>query len=161
MPHWRPECRNRDENLRCQRRVPAVELPADQVDTLKIRLRDATRDRIRIQDDDVTDKPTPCLGPAAAPLGSLRALWPFVRRHSGLFTAWLLALAVSSAATLSLPPAVKQMIDHGFSSGGQINRPSPCCSGGGGAGTGTAASTSCRCWAKRSWPTCAAACTPT
>lgn len=55
-------------------------------------------------------------------LGSLRTLWPFVRRHSGLFTAWLLALAVSSAATLSLPPAVKQMIDHGFSSGGQINR---------------------------------------
>jgi hypothetical protein len=28
----------------------AVELPADQVDALKIRLRDATRDRIRIQD---------------------------------------------------------------------------------------------------------------
>ncbi|WP_430997454.1 ABC transporter transmembrane domain-containing protein, partial [Klebsiella pneumoniae] len=64
--------------------------------------------------------------PASTPplrrLGSLRTLWPFVRRHSGLFTAWLLALAVSSAATLSLPPAVKQMIDHGFSSGGQINR---------------------------------------
>jgi ATP-binding cassette subfamily B protein len=61
-------------------------------------------------------------------LGSLRALWPFVRRHRGLFGAWLLALAVSSAATLSLPQAVKQMIDHGFSGGGQINRPSPCCS---------------------------------
>lgn len=64
--------------------------------------------------------------PASTPplrrLGSLRTLWPFVQRHSGLFTAWLLALAVSSAATLSLPPAVKQMIDHGFSSGGQINR---------------------------------------
>ncbi|WP_251275633.1 hypothetical protein, partial [Enterobacter hormaechei] len=57
-----------------------------------------------------------------AVLVSLRTLWPFVRRHSGLFTAWLMALAVSSAATLSLPPAVKQMIDHGFSSGGQINR---------------------------------------
>ena len=45
--------------------------------------------------------------PASTPLrrlGSLRTLWPFVRRHSGLFTAWLLALAVSSAATLSLPP---------------------------------------------------------
>src|SRR5690606_31142177 len=55
-------------------------------------------------------------------LGSLRTLWPFVRRHGGLFTAWLVALAVSSTATLSLPPAVKQMIDHGFSSGGQINR---------------------------------------
>lgn len=32
-----------------------VELPADQVDALKIRLRDATRDRIRIQDDDQDD----------------------------------------------------------------------------------------------------------
>ncbi|MCD7098819.1 ABC transporter transmembrane domain-containing protein [Stenotrophomonas sp. MMGLT7] len=55
-------------------------------------------------------------------LGSLRTLWPFVRRHMGLFVAWLAALAVSSTATLSLPAAVKQMIDHGFSGGGQINR---------------------------------------
>ncbi len=60
--------------------------------------------------------------PALRRLGSLRTLWPFVHRHLGLFTAWLFALAVSSAATLSLPPAVKQMIDHGFNSGGQINR---------------------------------------
>ncbi|WMJ68844.1 ABC transporter transmembrane domain-containing protein [Stenotrophomonas sp. 24(2023)] len=52
-------------------------------------------------------------------LGSLRTLWPFVRRHRGLFVAWLIALAVSSAATLSMPPAVKQMIDNGFSGGGQ------------------------------------------
>ncbi|MGE8281261.1 MAG: ABC transporter transmembrane domain-containing protein [Stenotrophomonas sp.] len=55
-------------------------------------------------------------------LGSLKTLWPFVRRHAGLFTAWLVALAVSSTATLSLPMAVKQMIDHGFSGGGEINR---------------------------------------
>ncbi len=45
-------------------------------------------------------------------LGSLRTLWPFVRRHRGLFFAWLLALAVSSSATLSLPVAVRYMIDH-------------------------------------------------
>ncbi|WP_049471390.1 DUF1949 domain-containing protein, partial [Stenotrophomonas maltophilia] len=32
-----------------------VELPADQVDALKIRLRDATRDRIRIEDDHQDD----------------------------------------------------------------------------------------------------------
>lgn len=38
-----------------------------------------------------------------AKLGSLRALWPFVRRHMGLFVSWLVALAVASAATLSLP----------------------------------------------------------
>ena len=55
-------------------------------------------------------------------LGSLRALWPFVARHRGLFGAWLAALAVSSAATLSLPQAVRTMIDHGFGGGGQINQ---------------------------------------
>ena len=60
--------------------------------------------------------------PTLRRLGSLGTLWPFVRRHGGLFAAWLVALAVSSAATLSLPPAVKQMIDHGFNSNGQINR---------------------------------------
>jgi len=55
-------------------------------------------------------------------LGSLRTLWPFVRRHRGLFGAWLVALAVSSSATLSLPVAVRYMIDHGFSGGAQINQ---------------------------------------
>ena len=55
-------------------------------------------------------------------LGSLRALWPFIRRHKALFGCWLVALALSSTATLSLPAAVKQVIDHGFSSGAQINR---------------------------------------
>lgn len=59
-----------------------------------------------------------------APIGSLRALWPFVRRHMGLFTGWLLALAVSSTASLSLPVAFRTMIDHGFSNGstGNIDR---------------------------------------
>ncbi|MDV3468977.1 ABC transporter transmembrane domain-containing protein [Stenotrophomonas sp. C3(2023)] len=60
--------------------------------------------------------------PTLRRLGSLGTLWPFVRRHKGLFGAWLVALAVSSAATLSLPPAVKLMIDHGFNGdGGRIN----------------------------------------
>jgi ATP-binding cassette subfamily B protein len=53
-----------------------------------------------------------------APIGSLRALWPFVRRHRGLFAGWLLALAVSSSASLSLPVAFRTMIDHGFRGGG-------------------------------------------
>ena len=57
-----------------------------------------------------------------APIGSLRALWPFVRRHSGLFMAWLLALACSSTATLSLPVAFRSMIDEGFSSGANTDR---------------------------------------
>ncbi len=55
-------------------------------------------------------------------LGSLRALWPFVSRHTGLFIAWLLALGVASAATLSLPIAVRQIIDQGFSSGSNVDR---------------------------------------
>ena len=68
------------------------------------------------------NSPTPA--PAKAPIGSLRALWPFVRRHRGLFIAWLLALAVSSSASLSLPVAFRTMIDDGFSSGsaGSIDR---------------------------------------
>jgi ATP-binding cassette, subfamily B, bacterial len=52
-----------------------------------------------------------------ARLGSLRALWPFVRRHWALFIAWLAALAASSSATLTLPTAAKTMIDQGFRSG--------------------------------------------
>ena len=52
-----------------------------------------------------------------ARIGSLRALWPFIRQHQILFMAWLLALAASSAATLALPVAFKTMIDQGFSSG--------------------------------------------
>jgi ATP-binding cassette subfamily B protein len=57
-----------------------------------------------------------------APIGTLRALWPFVQAHRGLFVAWLLALACSSTATLSLPVAFRRMIDQGFSSGTNIDR---------------------------------------
>ena len=67
---------------------------------------------------------SPAPAPTKAPIGSLRALWPFVRRHRGLFIAWLLALAVSSSASLSLPVAFRTMIDDGFRSGsaGGIDR---------------------------------------
>jgi ATP-binding cassette subfamily B protein len=54
-------------------------------------------------------------------IGSLRSLWPFVMRHKGLFVAWLVSLAASSTATLSLPQAVRRMIDDGFSSGSNID----------------------------------------
>jgi len=60
--------------------------------------------------------------PTKAPIGTLRALWPFVQAHRGLFVAWLLALACSSTATLSLPVAFRRMIDQGFSSGANIDR---------------------------------------
>jgi ATP-binding cassette subfamily B protein len=53
----------------------------------------------------------------ASGLGALRALWPFIRRHRGLFASWLFALAISSAATLALPVAFRRVIDHGFASG--------------------------------------------
>lgn len=56
--------------------------------------------------------------PPRAKLAVLRALWPFIRRHRALFVAWLVALAVASAATLTLPAAFRQVIDNGFSSGG-------------------------------------------
>ena len=59
---------------------------------------------------------------ARARLGTLRTLWPFVRRHTGLFLAWLGALALASAATLSLPVAFGRMIDQGFTDGSNINR---------------------------------------
>lgn len=68
--------------------------------------------------------PEPTVPTRKAPLGSLRALWPFVRRHMALFIGWLVALAVSSAASLSLPVAFRTMIDEGFKRGsaGDIDR---------------------------------------
>ena len=60
---------------------------------------------------------------ATPPLGSLRTLWPFVRRHAGLLAAWLAALVCSSAATLGLPVTFRVMIDQGFTqSGAAIDR---------------------------------------
>ena len=47
-------------------------------------------------------------------VGTLKALWPFVRRERGLFAGWLIALACSSAATLTIPVAIRKMIDQGF-----------------------------------------------
>ncbi|MBB5014389.1 ATP-binding cassette subfamily B protein [Rehaibacterium terrae] len=61
--------------------------------------------------------------PKRPPLAALRGLWPFVRPYRGLIAAWLGFLALSSAATLSLPVAVRYMIDRGFAGdGGDIDR---------------------------------------
>jgi len=60
--------------------------------------------------------------PGLRRLASLGALWPFVRRHLPLLVAWLLALALSSSATLVLPAVARQVIDQGFSAGSAINR---------------------------------------
>ncbi len=56
---------------------------------------------------------------ANKPATSLRALLPLVpyaRRYKGRILAALAALSVASGATLTVPLAVKGMIDHGFSS---------------------------------------------
>ncbi len=72
---------------------------------------------------DATSGKTSATPPTSKPsISTLGALWPFVRQHKGLFGAWLLALACSSTATLSLPVAFRRMIDQGFSSGANIDR---------------------------------------
>ncbi len=48
-------------------------------------------------------------------LRPLIAIWPFTRPYIAQIVGWLSFLALSSAATLTLPAAVRQMIDHGFS----------------------------------------------
>ncbi|MDA3919789.1 MAG: ABC transporter transmembrane domain-containing protein [Salinisphaera sp.] len=48
-------------------------------------------------------------------LSALLGLWPFLRPHRGLALSWLAALALSSAASLTLPVAIRHMIDRGFS----------------------------------------------
>jgi ATP-binding cassette subfamily B protein len=48
-------------------------------------------------------------------LKPLAAVVPFVKRYRGLILAWLAFLALSSAATLTLPVAVRIVIDEGFS----------------------------------------------
>jgi ATP-binding cassette subfamily B protein len=47
-------------------------------------------------------------------LKPLSAVLPYVRRYRGLIGAWLAFLALSSAATLTLPVAVRFVIDEGF-----------------------------------------------
>jgi ATP-binding cassette subfamily B protein len=54
-------------------------------------------------------------GPEAAPLGALVPLLSYVAHYKGRLAAALAALSVASAATLTVPLAVRRMIDHGFS----------------------------------------------
>lgn len=61
-----------------------------------------------------TDPATPPVDRRRA-LSSLRLLLPLLAPHKRLVAAWLGFLALSSTATLSLPVAVRLMIDHGFS----------------------------------------------
>lgn len=57
-------------------------------------------------------------------ISTLRRLWPLMAAQRRLLIAWLGFLALSSAATLSLPVAVRYMIDRGFAGadGSSIDR---------------------------------------
>jgi ATP-binding cassette, subfamily B, bacterial len=70
-----------------------------------------------IPSPDERTMPPPDPTTSKAPIGSLRALWPFMQRHRVLFVAWLMALTMSSTTSLSFPLAIKTMIDEGFRSG--------------------------------------------
>ncbi len=47
-------------------------------------------------------------------IGALRGLWPFVKPHRTLAIGWLVFLAISSGASLTLPLAFRHIIDKGF-----------------------------------------------
>jgi ATP-binding cassette subfamily B protein len=52
--------------------------------------------------------------PRQRSLSAYRRILPYFRRYRGLLAGWLVFLAVSSAATLVLPLAVRYVIDRGF-----------------------------------------------
>lgn len=69
------------------------------------------------------DAPQPAARANARPaLGSLGMLWHFARRYPGRIAGALLALIVSSAATLGIPSGFRLVIDRGFMGGGDISR---------------------------------------
>ncbi|MBZ9647418.1 ATP-binding cassette domain-containing protein [Sphingobium sp. 3R8] len=69
------------------------------------------------------DAPQPAARADARPaLGSLTMLWGFARRYPGRIAGALLALIVSSAATLGIPSGFRLVIDKGFMGGGDISR---------------------------------------
>jgi ATP-binding cassette subfamily B protein len=49
-----------------------------------------------------------------AALQPLRALAPYILRYRGMVAAALVFLTLAAGTTLSLPLAVRRMIDHGF-----------------------------------------------
>ena len=57
---------------------------------------------------------------SATSLKALLPLIPYAHRYSGRILAALAALIVASGATLTVPLAVKGMIDHGFSSADSV-----------------------------------------
>ncbi len=62
--------------------------------------------------------------PKADSLKPLRTLWPFITPYAGTLVAALIALLVASAAMLSMPVALRYLIDNGFMAQnlGTVNR---------------------------------------
>jgi ATP-binding cassette subfamily B protein len=52
--------------------------------------------------------------PSPIPLKPLKTLFPYVLRYKGMVAAALFFLVLAAATTLTLPLAVRRMIDHGF-----------------------------------------------
>jgi ATP-binding cassette subfamily B protein len=50
----------------------------------------------------------------ARSLAPLKSLWPYVLKYPSVLTAALVTLVISALAMLSVPMAVRRMIDHGF-----------------------------------------------
>ncbi len=59
---------------------------------------------------------------ASRPINTLKGLLPFLKPHRQLLVFWLLALSLSSSATLFFPVAIKHLVDQGFSKNGDIDR---------------------------------------
>jgi len=66
----------------------------------------------------MSDKPAS----TGRPINTLKGLLPFLKPHRQLLVFWLLALSVSSSATLFFPVAIKHLVDQGFSRNGDIDR---------------------------------------
>ena len=61
-------------------------------------------------------------GAARPSLNSLAMIWSFARRYPGRIAGALVALIISSAATLAIPSGFRLVIDKGFMGGGDISR---------------------------------------
>ena len=63
----------------------------------------------------VTDPKGEARAPTRRQLRPLTALWPYIWRHPSMVAVALVALVASAGAMLTVPVAVRRMIDHGFS----------------------------------------------
>ena len=63
----------------------------------------------------VNDPKGEARAPTRRQLRPLTALWPYIWRHPSMVAVALVALVASAGAMLTVPVAVRRMIDHGFS----------------------------------------------